>query len=1070
MAGNSGPASWPLRLPYAVLIEPTHRSPLPPAVRERWSQSRKENSAEASPKARRESLISEPTGSERQVLLPSTDNTNTSRMSADEDSEAKAQHRRLQERLDLADAKRRSQLDERRTKAAAFLAKTQEAAARLQTRTAAVAERSRAALADAQARREAAAEQQRARLAGEADKKELARCRAAAAAEAQVHALEERVDARLGQAHATRDAAAAAAAASAAARAERAAALRAAAAADGDAAARGAALDARLERAAGARREGRAAVLGSLPQREQFLARRAGEVACLRRRHSARRLQHAWRAFAGQRRTTAALAAGFAASGVPALAGVALPQVASLPTPPIAVMGLRLGSCGNSAPPALAVHDAFERFAAALQAPRTLRAAQALLRRLQLQALARGRGDALPAPRPAAGTRDPEGGIASGGAPDVGPGSDVAGLLARLFPRAPAAATERYPPRVFLSAYMLLAHPKVVFSRRGEREAALAAAAADMLTAFHTLLAVAGWAGERLGGDRRGALCEWDRAWVAFLEHFVAWKCADAASLEAELVRAATEMESSMLAKLGPSLSPRPRSPADLQAVVEQLPAGEAEALWADAAGDTDVMAESAEIPEGTPPAAAAALLDGVVPRGVPPGGPAAQLHEALDEGRLREALLSAEDGGCAHLLATLETAGRLLRELGAPAREAAAAAAAGALRQRVGGALAAGDAVGAAAGAARALQMLAAQLRLLRVDTANWQLRQLAAGLAGGAGLQHARASFLTEYALVEGAAPEAAVAALPHARAWLAAASGRLPALALALAPAAQRAAAGQGPHAASGAPTVLRAGRGLSAAAASTAAAAAAAAAAPQPAATLTAPVSPGSWRGVVRLGLVELVASEAPVDAGVAGSGEGLRGRAGSLSETLRRDARRLAAAQHDFQRLLVTAACLLVVRQARTGAAQPQPALAVDEVRRRLAAVLGDPAMRLPDVAAELARQAHSDAGAAEEAAMQDMLQRVLARSSEAFAALSGGITTALRLALLAGPDSMTLTQDPAAAGADDVTAALRAALARCGAGELGSEVMELARGLAAVAAVGEAVHGDIYRALLADLL
>ncbi len=60
---------------------------------------------------------------------------------------------------------------------------------------------------------------------------------------------------------------------------------------------------------------------------EQFLARRAGEVARLRRRHSARRLQRAWRAFARQRRTTAALAAGFAASGVPALAGIALPQV-----------------------------------------------------------------------------------------------------------------------------------------------------------------------------------------------------------------------------------------------------------------------------------------------------------------------------------------------------------------------------------------------------------------------------------------------------------------------------------------------------------------------------------------------------------------------------------------------------------------------------------------------------------------------------------------------------------------------------------------------------------------------
>lgn len=35
-----------------------------------------------------------------------------------------------------------------------------------------------------------------------------------------------------------------------------------------------------------------------------------------------------------------------------------------------------------------------------------------------------------------------------------------AGLLRRLFPRAPpGAAAERYPPRIFLCAYMVLAHP-----------------------------------------------------------------------------------------------------------------------------------------------------------------------------------------------------------------------------------------------------------------------------------------------------------------------------------------------------------------------------------------------------------------------------------------------------------------------------------------------------------------------------------------------------------------------------------------------------------------------------------
>lgn len=59
MAGNGGPASHPLRLPYAVDIEPAHRSPLPSAVRERWARSCKENSAAATPKGTREPALSE---------------------------------------------------------------------------------------------------------------------------------------------------------------------------------------------------------------------------------------------------------------------------------------------------------------------------------------------------------------------------------------------------------------------------------------------------------------------------------------------------------------------------------------------------------------------------------------------------------------------------------------------------------------------------------------------------------------------------------------------------------------------------------------------------------------------------------------------------------------------------------------------------------------------------------------------------------------------------------------------------------------------------------------------------
>ena len=74
-------------------------------------------------------------------------------------------------------------------------------------------------------------------------------------------------------------------------------------------------------------------------------------------------------------------------------------------------------------------------------------------------------------------------------------------------------------------------------------------------------------------------------------------------------------------------------------------------------------------------------------------------------------------------------------------------------------------------------------------------------------------------------------------------------------------------------------------------------------PSPAADLVTPVAPRTWRGIVRLGLVSLVAGEAPAVAG-------------ALAETLRLDGPALHAAQNAFQRLVVLAACLLLLHQLR----------------------------------------------------------------------------------------------------------------------------------------------------------
>lgn len=127
-------------------------------------------------------------------------------------------------------------------------------------------------------------------------------------------------------------------------------------------------------------------------------------------------------------------------------------------------------------------------------------------------------------------------------------------------------------------------------------------------------------------------------------------------------------------------------------------------------------------------------------------------------------------------------------------------------------------------------------------------------------------------------------------------------------------------------------------------------------------------------------------------------------------------------------------------------------------KRRLAALLADPGMGLSDLAAEVARLAGSEAGEAAERAMQDSIHRMLARTGGAMKALTQGLTAALLTLLLLGPDSSRAQEQAALA------------LRRCGAGDLMHEAAELARQLAAVAAVTEAVCAQWYRALADDLL
>ncbi|KAJ8529792.1 hypothetical protein K7X08_036627 [Anisodus acutangulus] len=128
----------------------------------------------------------------------------------------------------------------------------------------------------------------------------------------------------------------------------------------------------------------------------------------------------------------------------------------------------------------------------------------------------------------------------------------------------PAAKTPvklaRYPVRIVLCAYMVLSHPDAVFSGKGEREIALAKSAEKFVREFELLVRII-LNGSVQTCDRdsdcglarretfKSQLTEFDSAWCSYLNSFVVWKVKDAQSLEEDLVRAACQLELSMIQK-----------------------------------------------------------------------------------------------------------------------------------------------------------------------------------------------------------------------------------------------------------------------------------------------------------------------------------------------------------------------------------------------------------------------------------------------------------------------------------------------------------------------------------------
>lgn len=206
----------------------------------------------------------------------------------------------------------------------------------------------------------------------------------------------------------------------------------------------------------------------------------------------------------------------------------------------------------------------FEQLAMKIESPNTLRRAKSLLDRLELRfkllrdidsaASTFGWGDIdhllkrVASPKKKA---TPRRSLRSDGEKKT-----VSNLPAAKTP----AKLSRYPVRIVLCAYMVLGHPDAVFSGKGEREISLAKSAEKFVKEFELLVRIIlNGSIQTSDGDSdcgltrrrtfKSQLAEFDSAWCSYLNSFVVWKVRDAQSLEEDLVRAACQLELSMIQK-----------------------------------------------------------------------------------------------------------------------------------------------------------------------------------------------------------------------------------------------------------------------------------------------------------------------------------------------------------------------------------------------------------------------------------------------------------------------------------------------------------------------------------------
>jgi hypothetical protein len=402
-------------------------------------------------------------------------------------------------------------------------------------------------------------------------------------------------------------------------------------------------------------------------------------------------------------------------------------------------------------------------------------------------------------------------------------------------------------------------------------------------------------------------------------------------------------------------------------------------------------------------------------------------VDEQLNAEELRKALGALDtqpDAALSELRRMLASAARLLKDLGAPARDEEVQR--GHDNAASGGNDASTSKEAAGKAIARALKFLFHQAKVLKRDTANAQVAYLRNIVRkGNMGTEWVRKRFAKRYEIPMDTSTISAQELeqkLPRTFATLGSTMRHVHSLELDLLPhlnaeTVQRAAAS------SNVPSTMATGLGAASSSSSTGNRSSQNEEQAPPVQSLR------STDAIVRLAVVELVQEPKRLDLG-------------RVPETMMFDTERLVEKQNHFQQLIVQAACLLVYRQ--LGGNED----GANSLATRVKALVTSSNARLNSIAEEVASEAGST-GKAELA--ESLLKRLTNPEDAMFKRVTSALGSALRALVLLGRFGQQAANE---------------ALARCAAGPLLDEAMEVAQVLLRIANVSLAVHRPVMEAML----